>query len=295
MSAIQQCCQVSATLETCEYVSYLALVLSNVLLCCTDDSQTQDAAPHVIQDAVLLLVGQLSAIFKPPVDHSYPLFQTQTDTATSLIIFAGLLYLTRGKGMASVEQVNCMSSPSIRQPLSSRHTNLGGAGQGGKNRNKNCGTCFVSSAMQHLWTHPAREPWPESRRCPWCCWHSRCTVQSPEQWGCPGWDSSFLSGLLRWCGEGHPPEEGHLRRGHDQRVSEKYVMQHIVKLCAVCSDLWASWPPVLVILWLYRSVWLSLLSLLYSQTTASQTPVGLVDHSNIKIKRLKTESKPVCF
>lgn len=73
---IKQRCQVSATLETCEYVSYLALVLSNVLLRCSNDSETQDAAPGVIQDAVLLLVSQFSAIFKPPVDRRYPLFQT---------------------------------------------------------------------------------------------------------------------------------------------------------------------------------------------------------------------------
>lgn len=150
ISAIQQRGQVSATLETCEYVSYLALVLSNVLLCCTDDSQTQDAAPGVIEDAVLLLVSQFSAIFKPPVHRRYPLFQTQTDTATSPIIFAGLLYLTRGKGVVSVEQVNCISSPSIRQALSSRHTNLGGAGQGGKNRNCVTVARSVSSATQHV-------------------------------------------------------------------------------------------------------------------------------------------------
>lgn len=40
-----------------------------------------------------------------------------------------LPYLIRGKGVESVEQVNCTSSPSIRQALSNRHTNLGGAGE----------------------------------------------------------------------------------------------------------------------------------------------------------------------
>lgn len=40
-----------------------------------------------------------------------------------------LLHLIRGRGVVSVEQVNCISSPSIRQALSSRDTNLGGAGE----------------------------------------------------------------------------------------------------------------------------------------------------------------------
>lgn len=55
------------------HVSHLTLVLPNVLLCCTDDGQTQDAAPGVIQDVVLLpvLVSQFSVIFEPPVDHKY--------------------------------------------------------------------------------------------------------------------------------------------------------------------------------------------------------------------------------
>lgn len=38
-------------------------------------------------------------------------------------------YLIRGKGVVSVEQLNCISSPSIRQALSSRDKNLGGAGE----------------------------------------------------------------------------------------------------------------------------------------------------------------------
>jgi len=44
-------------------------------------------------------------------------------------IISVLPYLIRGKGVVSVEQENWISSPSIRQALSSRLTNLGGAGE----------------------------------------------------------------------------------------------------------------------------------------------------------------------
>lgn len=135
-------------------------------------------------------------------------------------------------------------------------------------------------------THPAQQPSPEWQRCPWNCWRSRCTARLPVQWGCPGWDSSFLLDLLRWCGEGRPPKEAHLYRwtpsGKELSGKEHWIV-YFVTPRVVCPDLWASWPLVLVTLWLCRWVWSSLRSLLCSRTTASRTPVGLLDHRDRKI------------
>lgn len=120
-------------------VSYLTLILSNICLCCTDDCQTQDPTPSIVQNAVLLLVSQLSAIFQPPAKpKDRCVFHTQCTNKTHFnnccYFCYELPYLTRGKRVISVEQVNCISSPSMRQALSNRHTNLGGAGKKGKKK-----------------------------------------------------------------------------------------------------------------------------------------------------------------
>lgn len=114
-------------------ILYLTLILSNICLCCSDDRQTQDSTASIIQDEVFLLVSQLSAVFQPPAKHQRWMCLTHNDKQKSCSNYCGyissvLLYLICGKGAVRVEQVNCMSSPSIRQALSSRHTNLGGAG-----------------------------------------------------------------------------------------------------------------------------------------------------------------------
>lgn len=68
----------------------------------------------------------------PSLDH---LHTTQigfcnsfTHTCNNYRCLLELPYLIRGKGAVSVEQENWMSSPLMRQALSSRDTNLGGAG-----------------------------------------------------------------------------------------------------------------------------------------------------------------------
>lgn len=98
-------------------------------------------------------------------------------------------------------------------------------------------------------THPAQQPSPEWQRCPWNCWRSRCTARHPVQWGCPGWDSSFLLCLLRWCGEGRPPKEAHLYRwtpsGKELSGKEHWIVYLVTPRVTPTfepADHWFWWP-----------------------------------------------------
>lgn len=106
---------------------YLTLVLSNISLCGTDDCQTQDTTPSIVSNAVLFHVSQLSALFGPPAYPTDRFLQQVHTHITTTDVWLELLHLIRGNGVVSVEQENWMSSPLMRQALSSRDTNLGGA------------------------------------------------------------------------------------------------------------------------------------------------------------------------
>lgn len=107
---------------------YLTLVLPNISLCCTDDRQTQDTTPSIVYNAVLFHVNQLSTLLGPPAYRTDWFLQQVYTHVTTTDVWLELPYLIRGKGVVSVEQENWMSSPLMRQALSSRDTNLGGAG-----------------------------------------------------------------------------------------------------------------------------------------------------------------------